>query len=168
MTNDACSAVRCVSHFDNVIYLYSTRSKVHGIMLCSHITKCRDKTSYVIKLETKYVSRRHFRDILRHCPAKYSYLTLTLPGASLGHHLLFCTLLGPLWSVLLDPKHTNDGQWCSECVVNFWKKKNQMIVSLCCIFSDLFCASKWRHLRFFALLQKHRYYFDAAKHIHQG
>ena len=35
-----------------------------------NVTKCRDKTSYVIELETIHVSRRHFRDILRHCPAK--------------------------------------------------------------------------------------------------
>ena len=48
------------------------------------------------------------------------------------------------------------------------EEKNQMLVSLCCIFSDSFCASKWRHLRFFALLQKHQYHFDAAEHIHQG
>ena len=26
VTNDACSAVRCVSHFNNGIYLYSTQS----------------------------------------------------------------------------------------------------------------------------------------------
>jgi len=35
-----------------------------------NVTKCRDKTSYVIELETIHVSRRHFRDILQHCPAK--------------------------------------------------------------------------------------------------
>ena len=44
-------------------------------------------------------------------------LNLTLPGASLGRHLLFCTLLGHQRSVLLVPNHTNDGQWYSGYVL---------------------------------------------------
>ena len=49
----------------NVMVTWITLGHAEG-----NVTKCCDKTSYVIELETIHVSRRHFRNILRHCPAK--------------------------------------------------------------------------------------------------
>ena len=55
---------RCVS-IANGMVTWITLGHAEG-----NVTKCRDKTSYVIELETIHVSWRHIHDILRHCPAK--------------------------------------------------------------------------------------------------
>ena len=59
-----------------------------------------------------------------------SCLTLTYSGASLGRRTRVFALLGPWRSVLLDPKHTNDGQWYSGCVMKVLEKKSSASITV--------------------------------------
>ena len=72
-----------------------------------NVTKCRDKTSHVIELETIHVSRRQFRDILRHCPAKQIGHAIMVLRGRFATNIVIPRLTGfELWSHICDQSNS--------------------------------------------------------------